>query len=78
METEITHDNYTLLKEKYSAEYGWAEMTEDEIQQDWRNKKSDVMLKICHDIINGNLNEFVLPSHIRRVIDFMQDRTNDR
>lgn len=78
LETEITHDNYTLLKEKYSAEYGWAEMTEDEIQQDWRNKKSDVMLKICHDIINGNLNEFVLPSHIRRVIDFMQDRTNDR
>lgn len=48
-------------------------MTEDEIQQDWRNnKKSDVMLRICHDMIHGELDKFVLPTHIQQIIDFMQ------
>lgn len=35
-------------------------------------KKSDVMLRICHDMIQGELDEFVLPPHIQHIIDFMQ------
>lgn len=51
LETDIVSKNYELLKEKYGKEYGWSTMTEDEIQRDWRdNKKSDVMLRICHDM----------------------------
>ena len=53
-------------------------MTADEIQLDWRGKKkSDVMLKICQDMINGNLDGFRLPPHIQQIIDFMQGGTND-
>ena len=72
-EIDIVSKNYELLKEKYGKEYGWSTMTEDEIQRDWRdNKKSDVMLRICHDMIQGELDEFVLPPHIQHIIDFMQ------
>lgn len=53
-------------------------MTADEIQLDWRdNKKSDYMLRICHDILNGELDAFKLPPHIQQIIDFMQGGTND-
>lgn len=72
LETDITRNNYELLKTKYGAEYGWNNMTADELQQDWRDKKSDVMLRICHDMIDGGLDSFVLPSHIQQIIDFMQ------
>ena len=73
LETDIVSKNYELLKSKYGEEYGWSAMTEDEIQLDWRNnKKSGVMLRICHDMIQGELDEFVLPTHIQQIIDFMQ------
>ena len=73
LETDIVSKNYELLKSKYGEEYGWSAMTEDEIQRDWRNnKKSGVMLRICHDMIQGELDEFVLPTHIQQIIDFMQ------
>ena len=73
LETDITSSNYELLKETYGDEFGWNEMTADQIQCDWRNnKKSDVMLKICHDLISGGLKGFVLPTHIQEIIDFMQ------
>ena len=47
-------------------------MTADQLQKDWRKKKSDVMLRICHDLINGELVGFTMPPHIQRVIEFMQ------
>lgn len=72
LETDIVRYNYELLKSKYGKEYGWSTMTVDEIERDWRNKKSDVMLRICHDMINGELNEFTLPPHIQDIINFMQ------
>lgn len=77
LETDITSSNYELLKEKYGDEYGWSTMTADEIQKDWRTKKSDVMIKICHDMINGELDSFVLPPHIQQIIDFMQGDSDD-
>ncbi len=77
LETDITSSNYDLLKEKYGDEYGWSTLTADEIQQDWRKKKSDVMIKICHDMVNGNLDTFVLPPHIQQIIDFMQGDSDD-
>ena len=72
LETDITNNNYDLLKTTYGNEYGWGNMTADEIQNDWRQKKSDVMLRICHDLINGELKDFSLPKHIQEIIDFMQ------
>jgi putative ATP-dependent endonuclease of OLD family len=76
LETDITRNNYTLLKEKYGMEYGWSDMTEEEIQADWRKNKSYVMLRICHDMISGKLSDFVMPSHIQQVIDFLQENTH--
>ena len=78
LETDLTTANYDLLKKKYATEYGWGEMTADQIQKDWRDtKKADVMLRICHDMIIGELDGFVLPPHIQRVVDFMQGESND-
>lgn len=78
LETDITNSNYELLKEKYGEVYGWRQMTPDQIQEDWRNsKKSDVMLRICHDLINGELSDFILPPHIQEIIDFLQGVSHD-
>ena len=72
LETDITNLNYDLLREKYGDEYGWSTMNADQIQSDWRLKKSDVMLRICHDLIAGDLDGFVMPRHIQDIINFMQ------
>ena len=77
LETDITNLNYDLLKNKYGAEYGWSNMTADQLQKDWSDKKSDVMLRICHDLINGELAGFTMPSHIQQIIDFMQGDTHE-
>ena len=39
-------------------------------------KKTDAMLRICHDMINGELDTFVLPPHIQQIVDFMQGDTD--
>lgn len=72
LETDITSLNFDLLVEKYGDVYGWKVMTADQLQKDWREKKSDVMLRICHDLINGELENFSLPPHMQQIIDFMQ------
>lgn len=78
LETDIVNSNYELLRSKYGEEYGWSTMTADEIQLDWRdNRKSDFMLRICHDMLNGELDAFVLPPHIQQIVDFMQGGAND-
>ena len=78
LETDIVNSNYELLRSKYGEEYGWSSMTSDEIQKDWRdNRKSDFMLRICHDMLNGELDTFVLPPHIQQIVDFMQGGSND-
>ena len=77
LETDVTNSNYELLKEKYGTDYGWSDMTSDELQADWREKKSDIMLRICHDLVNGDLQDFRLPQHMQQIIDFMQGDSND-
>ena len=42
-----------------------------------REKKADVMLRICHDLINGELTNFLLPPHIQQIIDYMQGEANE-
>ena len=66
-------DNYTMLKEHYGDIYNWKSMTKQEFSDDWRNNhKSEVMLKICHDLVSGNLNGFTMPQHIQSVLDSLQ------
>ena len=52
-------------------------MTADELQKDWREKKSDVMIRICHDLVQGELVNFSLPQHIQEIIDFMQGECHE-
>lgn len=72
LENDIVKLNYELLKTRYGEEYGWSEISEDQIQTDWRNKKTDVMFRICEDLISGEIEDFKLPRHIRDIVDFMQ------
>lgn len=72
LENDIVKLNYELLKTRYGEEYGWSEMSEDQIQTDWRNKKTDVMFRICEDLISGEIEDFKLPRHIQDIVDFMQ------
>lgn len=73
LETDITYDNFELLKEKYGALYGWTGLTIEQLQKDWRdNRKTDVMLQICHDLVYGKLTGFIMPKHIREILSFMQ------
>ncbi len=77
LETDIVNLNCELLKQKYGEVYGWSNMSPDELQSDWRNKKSDVMLRICQDLVVGQLQGFIMPEHIREVLAFMQKGNNE-
>lgn len=73
LETDFVAEesNCRLLVERYGTEYGWMNMSEDELQEDWRNKKTDVMLRICHDLVNGELSGLTMPAHIKEALDFL-------
>ena len=73
LEPEIVNagDNYELLKNKYGERMGWNDMNPEELQNDWRNSKSFVMLQICQDLINGELDTFTMPEHINRALVFL-------
>lgn len=74
LETDIvaTGKNHRLLVNRYGVEYGWDNMNEDELQKDWRaNRKTDVMLRLSHDLANGELDDFAMPKHIREALDFL-------
>ena len=74
LETDIvaTGENHKLLVDHYGADYGWDNMNEDELQKDWRdNRKTDVMLRLCHDLVSGELDDFIMPKHIREALDFL-------
>ena len=76
LETDIVDagNNYTLLVEKYGTEFGWNGMSKEELQADWRkNKKTDVMLRICHDLVSGGLDDFTMPPHIQTVLTFLSE-----
>lgn len=64
-------DNHELLIQEYGTEYGWKELSADELADDWRKSKSNVMLRLCHDLARGKLPTFTMPSHIQDVLDFM-------
>lgn len=73
LEPEIVKagDNYSLLSQRYGAEYGWENLSADDLADDWRKSKSNVMLRLCHDLACGELPTFSMPSHIQNVLDFM-------
>ncbi len=74
LETDIVAagENLQLLRDRYGSEYGWTDMTEDDVQKDWRdNRKTDVMLRISHDLASGDLAGFTLPEHIQKALDFL-------
>ncbi|MEI3315568.1 MAG: AAA family ATPase [Eggerthellaceae bacterium] len=80
LETDIVDAgaNHALLVEKYGSYYGWDEMDENQLQEDWRkNRKTDVMLRICHDLATGELIGFTMPQHIQEVLDFLQQPLNE-
>lgn len=75
LEPEIVNagNNIEVLKRKYGSRFGWENMTAEEVQDDWRNSKSFIMLDVCQDLINGDLPDFVMPPHIQKVLDFMME-----
>ena len=72
LEPEIvkTGSNYSVLKEKYGDAFGWANLTQDELQQAWRDAKAADMLTICKDIQQGEVT-LQMPQHIQEVLDFL-------
>lgn len=66
LEPEIvkTGNNYAVLKAKYGDEFGWKDMTPEQMEKEWREAKASDMLTICKDIENGELPELQMPAHI--------------
>lgn len=72
LEPEIvkTGDNYSILKDKYGATFGWDSMSEEQLADNWRTAKSEVMLQVCKDLACGELPDFKLPEHIETILKF--------
>lgn len=80
LETDIvaTGKNHKLLVDRYGAEYGWGNMNEKELQNDWRaHRKTDVMLRLSHDLANGELDDFTMPKHIHEALNFLLQPINE-
>ena len=73
LEPEIVNagKNYQLLKDTYGECFGWKDLSKEELSDDWRSKKSDVILRISQDLSNGKLTGFTMPQHIKTILDFM-------
>lgn len=73
LEPEIVKvgNNYELLIQEYGSEYGWENISADDLADDWRESKSKVMLRLCHDLACGELPTFTMPVHIQAVLDYM-------
>ncbi len=76
LEPEIvkTGENYTVLKDKYGVLFNWNTFNQNQLADDWRNSKSSVMLQICKDLACGELENFIMPSHIQAIIDFLNGK----
>lgn len=74
LEPEIvkTGDNYSILKEKYGDSFGWENLTEEELADNWRSAKSEVMLQVCKDLACGELPNFAMPEHIETILEFLE------
>lgn len=74
LETDIVNagNNYSILMNTYGSSMGWENMTADQMQNDWRESKSYVMLQLCQDLRTGKLESFTMPPHIQEVISFME------
>ena len=74
LEPEIvkTGDNYNILKSKYGAVFGWDGLSKEQLADNWRNAKSEVMLQICKDLACGELPNFVMPEHIETILEFFK------
>lgn len=80
LETDFVAEgsNYQILVERYGAEYNWTGMSADQLQEDWRkNKKTDVMLRICHDLVNRGLSGITMPGHIQVALNFLSSPVED-
>lgn len=75
LEPEIvkTGKNYELLKAKYGSSQGWKDLSVDDLSDDWRKNKASFMLQLSYDLASGELDEFEMPSHIKNVLDFMEN-----
>ncbi len=73
LEPEIVKvgNNYELLIQEYGSEYGGENISADDLADDWRESKSKVMLRLCHDLACGELPTFTMPVHIQAVLDYM-------
>lgn len=68
-----TGANHRLLVERYGSDYGWDKMNAKELQDDWKDhRKTEVMLRISHDLVSGELEGFKMPKHIQEAIDFLR------
>lgn len=73
LEPEIVKagNNYELLIQEYGSEYGWENLSTDDLADDWQESKSKVMLRLCHDLACGKLPTFTMPVHIQTVLNYM-------
>ena len=75
LEPEIVDcgDNYEILKKEYGEQFGWSQMTQEQLQNHWREAKATTMLTICRDIAAGKLPSFSMPKYIQEVFDFLNN-----
>ena len=79
LEPEIvnTGNNYELLKSTYGEQFGWSELSKEELSKDWEGQKAGVMLTVARDLSEGKLCGFSMPAHIEAVLDFMAEKNDE-
>lgn len=80
LEDEIVHEanNYSILKNYFEVNYSWSNIdTPENLSEEWKGAKTDVMLKFCQSMGDEHLKNLVLPKHISTVLDFFIEEVKE-
>lgn len=75
LEPEIinTKENFPQLKRYFSREHSWKNIdTREELSEKWSKAKAETMFKFARDLMTGVLDNIELPTHIQKVINFLE------
>jgi predicted ATP-dependent endonuclease of OLD family len=71
-------NNFEKLKNYFSEKYEWVDIdSQENLSRKWKKSKAEIMLRFCQDIGSELLEDFVMPSHIADIIDWIEEETDE-
>lgn len=80
LEDDIVSENFELLKQFFNKQLSWKlsqDATEKELSDRWKSGKAETMAEVAYALGTDIFQDFKLPEHISRALDFFEGKTNE-